>query len=514
MINKRVAIQKGNFLQKQKKFIVLFLFILIGATAFSQNSLAKQTLEKAKTLRNDKKFAEAATVLGAFEKQYPGNIWIERLYAQTLFWMHDYQKSDEVYRQALQYHPNDMDLKYEYSLLLFSEKKFDPAKNLLTEYTNSPKNNGSAEGLLGKIYFYQRNFKDAAAHLKNALRFNLGNKEFHDLYQQVYRIISPNIFISGMLRSDTQPMTVYEPTAKFQWYQSDFLDLSISGNYLTFSNIPTRNSISFVQVSNLFRFAQLGVELKLFAGQNYSGLDKSHEWNGGVSLIKSLGKSIKLQAEARRINYNYTESSVNNILMINQYSLALIAGKQNDWNGMAGAQTQYYPDNNYVSALFAWALSRPLNLAGVKLSLGYAFNYMDSKEDRFVTKSSYYQTNAMGNSNASSSTEGIYVPYYTPHKQFSNSLLANLSAPLSPVTHFYTHTSVGFYAKTNAPFFVENNSTVAKEFGYQTYYPLDLGGSLFFDLSRQVTFKINYNYQKMGVAGKSFWSQHLNPLRS
>ena len=494
MNEKMVAIKKGNYLQKQKKFIVLFLFILMGATAFSQNSLVMQTIERAKTLRNDKKFAEAATVLGDFEKQYPGNIWIERLYAQTLFWMQDYQKSDEIYRRALQYHPNDMDLKYEYSLLLFSEKKYDPAKNLLTEYTNSPKDNGAAEGLLGKINFYQKDFKDAAAHLKKALRFNPGNKEFLDLYQQVYRIISPNIFLGGMLRSDTQPMNVYGPTAKFQWYQSNLLDFSISGNYLTFSNIPAQNSISFVQVSNLFRFAQQGLELKLFAGQNYSGLDKSHEWNGGASLIKSLGKSIKLQADAKRINYNYTESSVGNLLMINQYSLALIAGKQNDWNGMAGAQTQYYPDNNYVSALYVWALSRPLNISGVKLSLGYAFNYMDSKEDRFVAKSLYYQTHPMGNSSAS--TEGIYVPYYTPHKQFSNSLLANLSAPLSPVTRFHAHASVGFYSKTNAPYFVENNSIVVKEFGYQTYYPLDIGGSLFFDLSRQITFKINYNYQK------------------
>lgn len=496
MAGNRVFSQKRSLHKNKKRFIVFLLFTLVGTSAYSQNSLVMQTLEKARTLRNDKQFEAAAKVLGAFEEKYPGNIWIERLYAQTLFWIHNYKKSDEIYSRALHYHPDDLDLKYEYSLLLFSMKKYDQAKTLLQIYTRSQKDNGGAEGLLGKIYYYQRDFKKAAIHLKKALHFNPGNKEFQKLYRQVYRITSPNLMIGGKLRSDTQPMTAYGPMAQFQWYHSGLLDLSITGNYLTFSNIPTQNSISYIQIGNAFSLGTGGTKLKLDVGQNYSGLSKSSDWNGGISLVAPISKVVKFEAGAQRLNYNYTESSVEDLLMINQYSLDLVAGKSTGWNGMAGAQTQYYPDNNYVSAFYGWFLSKPINLSGIKLSLGYAFNYMDSKEDRFELKSSYNQSHGKGNTNSGSGTQGIYVPYYTPHDQFSNSLLANISAVLGKGAHFYAHASVGIYSQTYAPYFVKNTSGIVKKFGYQTYYPLDLGGSLNFNISRQVVFKINYDYQK------------------
>ncbi len=153
--------------------ILLFLISLVGYVN-AQNTLLTNTLAKAKQLRNEKRFADAATVLGNFEKKYPGNIWIEQMYAQTLFWMKEYRQAEVIYKRAIGYHPDNLDLKYDFAVMLFAENKLDPAKEQLLTYTRSKQNNAGAEMLLGKIYYYQSQFKNAEGYLRRAVHLNAG----------------------------------------------------------------------------------------------------------------------------------------------------------------------------------------------------------------------------------------------------------------------------------------------------------------------------------------------------
>ncbi|HDO06182.1 MAG TPA: hypothetical protein ENG85_00700, partial [Bacteroidetes bacterium] len=96
-----------------KGIIIIFFLISLAGYANAQNTLVTNTLVKAKQLRNEKKFADAATVLGNFEKKYPGNIWVEQMYAQTIFWMREYHQAEVIYKRAIGFHPENMDVRYE-----------------------------------------------------------------------------------------------------------------------------------------------------------------------------------------------------------------------------------------------------------------------------------------------------------------------------------------------------------------------------------------------------------------
>ncbi len=478
-------------------FIIGFFLILFSNNPVAaQSTLLSQTLNKARQLRNEKKFTEAANLLGDFENRYPGNIWIEQMYGQTLFWMHDFQKAEKVYRKALTFHPEDPGLLYGYGILLFAEKKYNMAEKILLSFVEKQPGNFDAESILGKIYYYKGDFKLAASHFKNALNKNPGNNEIKNLYQEVYRIIHPNLSIIGDFRSDTQPMTSFGPYAKFQWYVSQLLNFDISGSLINYSKIPSFNTVSFFKLGNTFQFPERKISIKINGGKYYSSLNSSSAWGGRFQLRKTLFKNISLKAEALRTNYDYTVSSAEQLLMINRLSLGLSLGKQNSWNGDIGAFMEFYPDNNYMNAYYAWFLSKPVKLSSFNISFGYAFNYMNSKEDRFRTKLS--QNVILASSNTNSSIEGVYDPYYTPHNQFSNSVLANISFDIDASTTIYGHASVGIYSKTNAPSFsiASNNgiSSIVKNYNYQNFTPLDIGFLMISNLNRQWQLTLKYTF--------------------
>ncbi len=481
--------KRMNGLGKLKILLLVLFSIMLISNASAQNTWVTNTLTKARKLRNEKKFGEAATVLGNFEKKYPGNLWIEQMYAQTLFWMKDYRQSEVIYKRAIGFHPDNLELKYDYATMLFAEDKLEQAKKQLLVYSQSKNDNAGAEALLGKIFYYQSQFKNAETHLQRAVQLNPGNKEIIKLYRQVFRIVSPQLLLNAGYMKDDQPLQSFGSALKFQWYISDMLNFDVSGSAFNYTDIPNTGIITSAEIGNRFHFRKAGLELRLAGAWFYANSNKTYDWGGTVQLNKKLGKLFNVALGARRTNYTYTIASVNNnLLMINQFSLDFTAGKPNSWNGMAGARYQFFPDNNYVNAFYAWFLSKPLHFSNFNLAFGYAFNFMNSKEDRFVLK-------AANTTRGSNGTEGIYVPYYTPHNQYANSILVNLNYHAGAYSVFYGHASVGVYSKTYAPgFSLSNNGTPEKTYAYQKYTPLDLGLRFQTDISRKVTLSLDYTY--------------------
>lgn len=476
--------------------VVFFIFSMAG-TINAQNELVNNTLEKSRQLIDDKKFSEAAEILGSFEDQYPGNIYVERLYAQTLFWMNDFNQASEIYERAIGFHPNNMEVKYEYAIMLFNYKKYEYAKKLLIEYTSVDTNNGEAELLLGKIYYYQRRFQQAALNLEKAIKLNPGDHSIKVLYQKIRRIIDPRLSLVGRYRIDDQPMHAFGPSLRFNWYRSDILDFGISGNMLRYSDIPTSNLIVSVLLSNSFNLVGAGINLKLSGGGIYSKIGSDIDWVGGIHLLKKFSWPVQIDLMAERKNYDYTISSVerDSILIVSRLSLNISFGKQDKWNGLLGTQSNIFPDNNFVNSYFLWFLSRPVAFADFKFYFGYGFNYTNSKEDRFEAIDSLSRII----SSSSDKIEGIYTPYYTPMNQMSNSLLVNIKYRVGSSTELYGHASLGLFSKTNAPYlYLDKNeideTVVVVGFSNQKYVPLDLGVSLQSKLSDRVDLTISYTY--------------------
>ncbi len=477
------------FTKKKIWFLLLFAVVLIVPVS-AQNPLVNQTIKKAKMLRNEKKFGEAARLLGDFEKKYPGNLWIEQLYAQTLFWLKDYRTADLVYRRAIGYHPENPDLRYGYAEMLFAENKLDEAARQLQVYVGLKPDDAAGQAFLGKIFYYELQFKKAEKHLALAVGLNPSDKKTEILYREVFRIVRPQLLFTAGYMNDDQPMQSLGSGLKFQWFVSNALDFDVSGNAFRYFGIADPGMISEAEAGNRFHFRKAHLSVRLSGAWFYAESTRAQEWGGGVELEKQLGKLVRLNLEARRSHYTYTISSVeNNLLMMNQYALDVSVGQSDNWNGQAGGRYQFFPDDNYVNAFYAWFLSRPVKLSGFRLAFGYAFNYMDSKEDRFEPKPGNRFQGAAGN------VEGVYVPYYTPHNQYANSLLANFSYRFSSYAALYGHASVGVYSQTYAPgYTLSNTGNYEKTFSYQSYTPLDLGLRFQADISRKAKFSMDYTF--------------------
>lgn len=474
--------------------LALFIFSLTGIVN-AQNELVTKTLDKSRQLIDVKNFSEATEILGSFENQYPGNIYVERLYAQTLFWMHNFDLASTIYERAIDFHPHNMDVKYEYAIMLFDYKEYDKAKKLLLEYTTVNPGNGDAEFLLGKIYYYQRRFHDAVINLRNAIRLIPDYKDAKELYREVYHIIAPQLGLGGSFRIDEQPMNAIGPKLRFNWYRSDMIDIGISGDATKYFDVPASNVISSVKISNKFNFVESGINVKIAAGGIYSKLETNFDWLGEFQLVKKFRKSFQIELLAKRKNYDYTVSSITNLLLISQYALNISIGNQNGWNGMIGMLSNFFPDDNYVNSNYLWLLSRPIKVSNFKFYFGYAFSYMNSKEDRFESADSLSQII----SGSSDKIEGIYNPYYTPINQLSNSLLTNITFTLGSHLALYGHASVGLYSTIDAPYLYLdnnefNNTVIVKGYSNQRYIPLDIGIKLKSELSNKLELNISYTY--------------------
>ncbi len=480
-----------------KGILFSFIIILLSAPLSAQNTLVDNTLKVAKQLRNQKRFMDAAAILGDFEKKYPGNLWVEQLYAQTLYWMKDYQQADEIYRRALQYHPDNVDLKYEYALLLFDMKNFDKARQILASYSRSVKNNPAAEAMLGKLYYWNQDYKQALAHLKQARLLNPRNKEVLKLYREVFRIISPQLEVKGFYTDDTQPMDSYGGGVDFSWFASPKFDLQVSTNFHRYDKDAIPNTILGFLVGNRFHFNKSGTRITILGGAYYGNLDQSVKWQGRFEIRQKLGKYLWTNLSAERALYDYTLASVVSPLMINQYGLSLGYHKSKGWSGLAGIRSQFFPDDNYVNAYYFWFLSKPLVFSEFGISLGYAFNYMDSKEDRFETKLPTEQIIAANNPDVI--IDGVYNPYFTPLNQFSNSILANIFFNFSANAQLSAHASIGVYSRTLAPGFSIDNSNqnrpeVIKTYTKQSFIPMDIGADFHADLSDKLALNLSYSY--------------------
>jgi tetratricopeptide (TPR) repeat protein len=478
--------------RKGKKYMLIIVFALFVYPLFAQNTLVTTTLNKAKALRNEKKFAEAAAVLGNFEKKYPGNLWVEQLYAQTLFWMKKYPEAAVIYQRAIGFHPEHPELKYDYAVMLFAENKLKEAEKQLLDYTSQKQNNAAAEALLGKIMYYQSQFHRAEKHLRKAVQLSPGDTKTQKLYRQVFRIVSPQLALSARYIRDNQPLQTLGSGLRFHWYYSDVWDFDVSGQAANFSDIPGAGWITTTEIGNRFHFKKAGIILRVSGDWFYSRPANTHGWGGSLQFDKKFGRLFKLSAVAQRTNYTYTQASVsNNLLMINQYAVNFSFGKPDGWNGMAGVRYQFFPDHNWVSAYYAWFLSRPIRLSGFNLAFGYAFNFMNSVEDRFVPKSSPQPVRNSQNQ----TIEGVYVPYFTPHNQYANAVLVNFNYRIATYATLYGHASVGVYSRTYAPgYSLSNNGVPQKSFAYQSYTPLDLGLSFQTDISRKASLGLSYSY--------------------
>lgn len=479
------------------KALVISVLLCLAADSIAQDDLLSATIDSALLLRDNSKFEEASAVLDDFNNKYPGNIAVMRLYAETLFWMKDYNEAAQVYEESIRMNPDNLDVKYEYAILLFDRGRYERAKEQLDVYTDNNPGVAGAESLLGITNYYLGNFKEADEHLEKSLLINPSDKRTREIYRQVLRIVKPWLSAVVTFTDDSQPLKRWAPALQAGWYRSHLLNLTFLLDFQNYSSESIQtNRINF-QLQNSFQFPKAGFSAKISAGTFYASVDQSIDFTWGISLGQKIVKYLNVRAGAERSPYTYTLISLENPFSRNMYRFSLAWEKPKSWNAHAGYIGEYFPDENNIQTLYVWAVSPAISFSVIELYFGYSFNYANAKESRYVPEKSL--KDIIEDFQPDTKITGIYDPYFTPNNQYANSVLANFYIIPSKNITIKLHAAAGFYARAMNPYLYldkdNNGNIVLKEGFYQeSFTPLDLGINLDADLSDKIILKASYTY--------------------
>ncbi|PLX02076.1 MAG: hypothetical protein C0595_12150 [Marinilabiliales bacterium] len=485
---------------KVKLFIGLMVFITLLSTPLSveaQENVLYSTIDRAKEMRDAGDYEQAAEVLKKLDNQNPGNIWVQRLYAETLIWLKDYEEATLVYEKAIKMHPDDMDVKYEFATFLFNLGEYERAQELLLIYTQKNTRVAKAEKLLGTTYYYLGDFLPAVEHLEKSLELNPNDKNTLQLLDEVSRITKPWIGVGFAYRNDSQNITQLFPAIEGGLYKSSWFSPSFYLNAQNFSVDSTDNNQINFGVRNSFLFSKIGLSAKFGVGVNYASSIDSVYLLWDLALQQSLSDNLIISAKAERSAYTYTISSVKKPINSDKYNLFVEWKKQKSLWVNIGYLAEVFPDANNIQTAYIWALSPSMSFSIFELRLGYSFSYANSKESRYVTVKS--KQDIINDFSEDEAIEGVYNPYYTPNKEFTNSVLGNLLLKPNSNLDIRLHATVGIYSRTMNPYFyLDTNNAgqtiIKQDFFQESYTPMDLGIKINYGLSNALDLVISYKY--------------------
>ncbi len=473
---------------------ILLLFAITGLNA--QNNGLNIALDSAKALRNEGHFAKAVKTLEDYNAQHPDNIWVMQLLAETKYWMKDYNGADNVYRRTIRLYPNNFEVKYEYALFLFARGAYNSARELLLLYVEQNPDVAGAQSLLGITDYYLGNFREAEKYLKSSLALNPGDKKTKEIYGEVLHIVRPWLKASVLYTTDSQPMDMLKPSLSAGWYRSHFLNLSVGATYNRFSADTITSKMTGFKIQNDFTFPKAGFKASVWAGGFFTSINSGSDFIWGVTVDKSVLKNIHIRAGANQMPYTYTIASIKKPFVRNSVNASISYEKTDGWNADIGYIGDFFPDDNHVQTGYAWVLSPSLKFSVFKINVGYAFNYADAKESRFVSEKSL--KDILSEFKPNQQIAGIYDPYYTPEKQYSNSLLANLFIIPTKTINIKLHASVGFYSRAMNPYLFIDKAIgelfINRDFYEESFTPMDIGFDFNADLTDKLMLNLSYQY--------------------
>ena len=103
------------------KPLLIITFFIISLVLFSKPSVSQHsndTLSLVKDLRSVNKYEDASSLLKKYLKNNPSDVNALWLFAQTNFWLGNFNESDEYYKKALALDPGNDFLNIDYARTL------------------------------------------------------------------------------------------------------------------------------------------------------------------------------------------------------------------------------------------------------------------------------------------------------------------------------------------------------------------------------------------------------------
>ncbi len=506
----------NNFFRYHDRVLIknsLFLLLyLISHCAFSQSQGFYDSLNMARELLNNQKINQAISILRSCEKSHPNDVHVIRLHGQALYWSKDFDATRNYFRAAIERNPQLDILKLDYGRILFELHELPEAKINLNEYLTATPGDTETQIMLGAIAYWQgKRPKKSLQHLFAVQSVYPDNQRTRDLIKEIRQNTSPYLKINATNYSDSQPLQVFQTHIETGFYQSAWFQPSIQ-----FQNRMFQAGINaqHFQFSNKTTFPKSKTSFLMRVGVFQNSWSTENPYTSGIEIRQTLSHDFVFASGVDRSPYLNTLRSLNSNVMQTNYITSIGRESGTKFKGKVMFQHQQFDDNNFVQSFSLWTLFPVARTPSFQFDLGYAYFRAGSKENRFVLENPDDEN--LSPTGSGNTFPGVFDPYFTPHNQRVHSLLAKINFKLGTSVRISLNNNVGVFARIDNPEFVEGGSGgsgpgpgnpvfppsptqpagINKVFNLTYYFPLDLKGTISWEVSKKILLTSEYNYFK------------------
>jgi len=480
------------------KFILFIAIVLSHSHLSAQVKAGKappvDTFKKANQLISKKKFRKAHNLLNAYHKNHPKDMNAVWQQAQTKFWLGNFKRSDTLYKTAVKLKPDNDYLRLNYISSLADMGKMAQATTMLSGMEFSGRDYPYMDMLHAKLYYYQGDYKQAAAYMRKALQSDNKTEEIYNLDDEIAYARSPRVSLSTAYLSDNQPITAIISTLKAEDYFNRFLDLYLVCDEYHFMQ-NTVSDAPWVRIGDKLFFPQAGLRINVGGGVFQFPVKNETGFSGNLSLNEKLSQHFDIDLGVDHVPYFDSKTSIDSNITATRFS-AMLNWHLRNWAAQAAFINSTYPDNNNVYSAYGWVLAPIAQFRHGVLQIGYSSSYSNSNQNTYTAVNSLSEI--LATYTTGSSIAGIYNPYFTPNNQYINSVLAALSLNFSKKMSLNINADVG-YGTINNPYLYLNkdnsgNYAVIKGYSNVSFYPGDATVALNYHIDKTWLLSAKYIY--------------------
>jgi hypothetical protein len=506
----------NNFSRHDARVLIkpslLLLLLLINYCTFSQSQGFYDSLTMARELLDNQKINQAISILRSCEKSNPNNVHVMRLYGQALYWSKDFDATRNYFRAAIERNPQLDILKLDYGRILFELHELPEAKIILSEYLTTTPGDTETHLMLGAIAYWQGNRpKTSFQHLFAVQSAYPDNQQARDLIREIRQNTSPYLKINAAKYSDSQPLQVLQTLIETGFYQSAWLQPSIQFQNREFEAGTHAQHVQFV---NKTTFPKSKTSFLMRVGVFQNSWTNENPYTSGIEIRQALSNNYEFSSGVDRSPYLFTLRSLNSNVMQTNYITSIGRESGTRFKGKVMFQHQQFDDNNFVQSFSLWTLFPVASTTSFQFDLGYAYFRAGSKENRFVLENPDDEN--ITPTGPGNTFPGVFDPYFTPQNQLAHSLLAKIDLKLGSSVSISLNNNIGVFARIDNPEFVQGGTGgpgpgpgnpifppsptqptgINKVFKPTNYFPLDLTGTIRWEISKKILLTSEYNYFK------------------
>lgn len=442
--------------------------------------------------RNDFKTADA--YLLKYEQVHPNNTAALQLHAEVYTYLGTYKKAETIYRQLIIKEPDNQDLICSYADFLAIKGQYARSLHMLGEVLQKTPQHQRSIYLRAKINYWKGENRKAMRQL--AVSQVTDQKSITQLKKDVALAKSPVLNYRFLFADDNQPVQSLQHLLSMLQAVSSKWNPQLQFSFIQYNGFQKMQS----GVSNTFKFPELKLDIKLSAGIYNTFLSGSGLMDPvwAVDVGKTMLRYWKWEAYMREIPYLYNMHSLREHVLQRESGLALNFNHSKGVLAKASFQVNAFDDDNAIRCFYVWGLLPLIHQSRFKLSVGYGYNYSDTREVRFMSPDS--TSTLISNFNPDQEITGRYYPYFTPIQQTIHSVLAGAEIKASSRLLLRVNASYGISAHSQLPYvYLDNvNGLVDQHTGLasHTFTPFDFSISTDYKIGNYQTLGLSYEYVK------------------